>query len=332
LGVTTLQAEDEIAAICAAIGAAYAGAIGATSTSGPGLALKTEAIGLAVAVELPLVVIDVPRAGPSTGLPTKTEQADLFQALYGRSGESPVCVLAPSTPSNCFDVAFEAVRLAVKYMTPVIVLSDSTLANGAEPWRIRNLEELPDLSGNALPNATDYRPFQRFPDTLARAWVAPGTAGYEHRIGGLEKDEITGNVSYDPENHEKMCRLRAEKIARIAFDIPDAQIDIGTDSGQLVAVGWGSTYGVIHEAVQRSRTEGLDISQLHLTYINPLPRNLGKLLSKFERILVPELNEGQLTSLLRARFCLPAKTISKLQGRPFGVAELQARFRKELLS
>jgi 2-oxoglutarate/2-oxoacid ferredoxin oxidoreductase subunit alpha len=324
LNVTTVQAEDEIAAVCVAIGASYAGSIGVTTTSGPGLALKMEAIGLAVALELPLIIVDVQRAGPSTGLPTKTEQADLLQALYGRPGESPLCVLASSTPANCFDTAIEAVRLATKYMTPVIVLSDSTLGNGAEPWNIPSFESLPDLRlSQSLPSAEDFKPYQRDPATLARTWVIPGQKGYEYRIGGLEKDATTGDVSNDPLNHEKMSELRAAKIANIAADIPEAQLDFGPARGGLLVVGWGSSYGPIHEAVRRVAAKGQLVSHLHLMHINPFPRNLGKVLTCFDRILVPELNMGQLAQLLRARFGVPIHSFNKLQGRPFSASELE---------
>ncbi len=330
LGVVTLQAEDEIAAICSAIGASFGGAIGVTSTSGPGMALKTEALGLAVSTELPLVVLNVQRGGPSTGLPTKTEQADLLQAVHGRNGETPVCVLAASTPANCFEVAYEAVSIALTHMTPVIVLSDGYLANGAEPWRIPSTAELPPIARRELPPVEGFRAFERDPETLARHWVAPGTPGYEHRIGGLEKDATTGHISYDPVNHEKMIHLRAEKVARIARGLPPAKVCVGADQGRLLVVGWGSTYGSIHEAVRRCSQDGLSVSHLHLTHIHPFPPGLGALLQRFERILVPELNLGQLSQLLRSEFLVPTRNFNKVQGKPFHVEELVSAIRTEL--
>nr|MDQ2646397.1 2-oxoacid:acceptor oxidoreductase subunit alpha [Myxococcota bacterium] len=293
-GVTTVQAEDEIAAVCAAIGASYAGNLGVTTTSGPGMALKTEAIGLAVAVELPLVIIDVQRGGPSTGLPTKTEQADLLQAVYGRNSEAPLCVLSASTPGECFYMAIEAVRLAVSYMTPVILLTDGYLANGAEPWKIPNVADLPKIELKFRTDPVGFHPFVRDETTLARAWAIPGTPGLVHRIGGLEKDYDSGHISYAPENHERMCRVRAAKIAGIANDVPEQAIEVGNESGKLLVLGWGSTYGAIREAVERSRARGLDVSHAHVRYLNPFPRNLGDLLRRFDRVLVPELNLGQL--------------------------------------
>ena len=300
-GVTTIQAEDEIAAVATAIGASYAGAIGCTTTSGPGLALKTEAIGLAVATELPLVVVDVQRGGPSTGLPTKTEQADLLQAVYGRNSEAPLCVVAAATPGDCFHMALEATRLALEFMTPVILLTDGYLANGAEPWRIPDVSSLPKINVKFRTDPEGFKPFERNPDTLARNWAIPGTPGLEHRIGGLEKDYETGNISYDPDNHDKMCRTRAAKIAGIANHIPEQQMDVGPDSGKLLVLGWGSTYGAIRSAVERCRARGLEVSHAHVRYINPLPRNLGELMSRFDRVLIPELNLGQLSKLIRSR-------------------------------
>jgi 2-oxoglutarate ferredoxin oxidoreductase subunit alpha len=332
LHVQTVQAEDEIAAVCVALGTSYAGSIGVTTTSGPGLALKMEAIGLAVSLELPLIVVDVQRAGPSTGLPTKTEQADLLQALYGRPGEAPVCVLAPATPSDCFDIALEAIRIATKYMTPVIVLSDATLANGAEPWRIPDVEALPDLRTNVeLPPKDQFQAFARNPDTLARAWVSPGVPGYEYRVGGLEKDAVTGHVSYDPQNHETMSHLRARKIARIAEDIPLAAIECGPTKGRLLILGWGSTFGPIREAVRRARAQGVEVSHLHLRHLNPLPKNLAAILENFDDVFVPELNLGQLAQVLRSKFARPFKTYSKMQGRPLTATEIEQKIR-ELVS
>lgn len=331
-GVTTIQAEDEIAAVCTAIGAAYAGSIGITASSGPGIALKMEAIGLAVATELPLVVVDIQRGGPSTGLPTKTEQADLLQVLYGRNSEAPVCVIAASTPGNCFYMAIEAVRLATRYMTPVVLLTDGYLANGAEPWRIPSLDELPKFDVKLRTDPQGFHPFLRDPETLARPWAIPGTPGLTHRIGGLEKDYDSGHISYEPDNHERMCHTRAAKIAGIANDIPEQRIDVGSESGRLLVLGWGSTYGAIREAVQRSRERGLDVSSTHVHYLNPLPRNLGDLLARFERVLVPELNLGQLVKLVRSQYLVPAEGYSKVQGQPFKIEEIETRIRQILES
>ncbi len=310
-GVTTVQAEDEIAAVCAAIGASYAGRLGVTSTSGPGLALKMEAIGLAVAIELPLVVLDVQRAGPSTGMPTKTEQADLLQAVYGRNSEAPVCVLAASTPGDCFYMAIEACRIATKFMTPVILLTDGYLANGAEPWKIPEVDSLPRFPVKFRTEPDGFHPFARDTATLARNWAIPGTPGLTHRIGGIEKDFDSGHISYDPRNHEKMSRTRAAKVAGIANDVPEQKIAVGEDHGKLLVLGWGSTYGAIHEAVRRCRARGLDVSHAHLNYLNPMPRNLGDLLKRFDRVLVPELNLGQLVQLLRSRYLVPAESLPK---------------------
>jgi 2-oxoglutarate ferredoxin oxidoreductase subunit alpha len=324
-GVTTVQAEDEIAAVCAALGAAYAGNIGVTTTSGPGMALKMEGIGLAVAVELPLVIVDIQRGGPSTGLPTKTEQADLLQAVYGRNSEAPVCVIAASTPGNCFYMAIEAVRLALKYMTPVILLTDGYLANGAEPWRIPKFADLPKIDVKFRTDPEGFHPFLRDPKTLARNWAIPGTKGLTHRIGGLEKDFESGHISYAPDNHELMCQTRAQKIAGIADDVPEQKIDLGDASGKLLVLGWGSTYGSIREAVQRCRARGLSVSHAHVNYLNPLPRNLGELLKRFDRVLVPELNMGQLVKIIRSQYLVPAESYPKVQGQPFKIAELYER-------
>ena len=330
--VTTVQAEDEIAAVCAAIGASYAGNIGVTSTSGPGMALKTEAIGLAVAVELPLVIIDIQRGGPSTGLPTKTEQADLLQAVYGRNSEAPLCVLSASTPGECFYMAIEAVRLATKYMTPVILLTDGYLANGAEPWKVPKVAELPKFELQFRTDPEGFHPFVRDEQTLARAWAIPGTPGLVHRIGGLEKDYDSGHISYSPDNHERMTRVRAAKIQGIANDIPEQSIEVGDDHGKLLVLGWGSTYGAIREAVERCRTRGLDVSHAHLRYMNPFPRNLGDLLARFERVLVPELNMGQLVRLVRSQYLVPAESLPKVQGKPFRIEELEDKIRRMLES
>lgn len=319
-GVVTFQAEDEIAAICAAIGASYAGSLGVTSSSGPGIALKTEALGLAIATELPLVLIDSQRAGPSTGLPTKTEQSDLFQAVLGRNGDAPLPVIAAATPSDCFEVAIEAVRLATKYMTPVFLLTDGYLANAAEPWLVPDPAGLPAFPVRFRTDPEGFQPFVRDASTLARPWAVPGTPGLEHRIGGLERSGDTGNISYDPENHERMTELRAAKIAGIAADIPEQGVSQGEDRGELAVVGWGSTFGPIHMAVQRARAEGRRVSHIHIRHLAPFPRNLGELLGRFDRILVPEMNNGQLVTLLRAAFLLPAERFSQVNGKPFKVS------------
>ncbi len=320
-GVYTFQAEDEIAAICAAIGASYGGALGVTSSSGPGIALKTEAIGLAVSVELPLVILNIQRAGPSTGLPTKTEQSDLFQAVYGRNGDTPVAVLAAATSIDCFDVAREAVRLATKYMTPVILLSDGYLANAAEPWLIPDLDGLEDWPVSMQTDVADFQPFERDPETLARPWAVPGTPGLMHRIGGIEKDE-SGHISYDPTNHQSMTNIRAAKIANIADDIPEQDVSLGDQTGALAVVGWGSTFGPINKAVEQARERGHAVSHIHLRYINPFPANLGSLLDGFEKILVPEMNNGQLVTMLRSRYLIPAVGLNKVTGQPFKIADV----------
>jgi len=321
-GVKTFQAEDEIAAIGAAIGASYGGALGLTASSGPGIALKSEAMNLAVMVELPLVVIDVQRAGPSTGMPTKTEQGDLLMAMYGRNGDSFVPIVAPATPAECFDYAIEATRIALKYMTPVMYLSDGFLANGAEPWRIPSVDDLPDIS---VPNHTDratFQPYARDPKTLSRPWAVPGTAGLEHRIGGLEKADVTGNVSYDPDNHHRMQVLRQSKVAGIADDIPQLEI-YGPSNGDLLILGWGSTYGAIRSAVDRLQAEGWSVSHAHLRYLNPLPRNTETVLRSFRRVLVPEVNLGQLSMLLRAKFLIDVVGFNRVRGKPFRIIEIK---------
>jgi 2-oxoglutarate/2-oxoacid ferredoxin oxidoreductase subunit alpha len=320
-GVKTFQAEDEIAAIGAAIGASYGGGLGMTATSGPGIALKSEALGLAVMVELPLVVCDIQRAGPSTGMPTKTEQADLLQVMFGRNSDSPVPIVAPATPAECFDFAIEAWRIALKYVTPVVYLSDSFLATGAEPWKIPALRDLPDIS---VENATDpatFRPYARDPATLARMWAVPGTKGLEHRIGGLEKADISGNVSYDPENHHRMQVLRAEKVAGIARDIPPLEV-FGPAKGDLLMLGWGSTYGAIRSAVERLQAEGHSVAHAHLRYLNPFPANTEQVVRSYRRVLVPEVNLGQLVMLIRARFLVDAIGYDRVRGKPFRIAEL----------
>jgi 2-oxoglutarate ferredoxin oxidoreductase subunit alpha len=323
-GVKTFQAEDEIAAICSAIGASYAGALGATSTSGPGMALKTEALGLAVMLELPLVVVNVQRGGPSTGLPTKTEQSDLLQAVIGRNGDAPLCVVAASTPADCFSAVYEAARIAIKFMTPVICLTDGYLGNGAEPWRIPSVDELPAIPVAFATDPSTFKPYARDEKTLARPWAIPGTPGLEHRIGGLEKQHITGNISYDPDNHDFMVKLRAEKVERIANDIPLQTVD-GEAEGNLLVVGWGSTYGSIREAVQNARDKGQAVSQVHLRYLNPFPKNLGEILYRFKMILVPEINDGQLIKLLRAKYLVPAVGFNMIRGLPLRSEEIEER-------
>jgi 2-oxoglutarate ferredoxin oxidoreductase subunit alpha len=330
LGVTTVQAEDEIAAVCLAVGASYAGQLGITTTSGPGMALKTEALGLAVAVELPLVVVNIQRGGPSTGLPTKTEQADLNQALFGRNGEAPACVLAAATPGDCFYTAIEAVRIATRFMTPVIILSDGYLANGAEPWRIPDLEDLPRIEVKQRTDPDGFHPFLRDEATLARPWAVPGTPGLMHRIGGLEKDHDSGHISYDPVNHDRMSHLRAEKIARIASDLPPAEVCAGSHDGDLLVIGWGSTFGAIHEAVRRCLERDQRVSHLHLRHLNPLPRGLGDLCSRFDRILVPELNLGQLARVLQAETLRSVTSFPKMEGQPFKIDEIDSRIQQVL--
>ncbi|EKV28233.1 2-oxoglutarate oxidoreductase, alpha subunit [Caenispirillum salinarum AK4] len=329
-GVTTHQAEDEIAAACVAIGASYGGAIGVTSSSGPGIALKGEAIGLAVAAELPLVIINTQRAGPSTGLPTKTEQSDLYQALYGRNGDTPLVVLAPNSPADCFTMAIEATRIATKYMVPVMVLSDGYIANASEPWLIPDVDSLPRIPVTFRQDPEGYLPFKRDPDTLARDWAKPGTPGLAHRVGGIERDSETGDISYDPANHQRMTDFRHAKVAGVARDIPPQTVDQGKERGRLAVVGWGSTYGPIKRAVTNLRAEGLDVSHIHLRHIWPLPENLGALLDGFDQVLVPEMNTGQLLTLLRATYAKPYEGLSKVTGQPFKIAEIEAAVRSRL--
>ncbi len=331
-GVKTVQAEDEIAAMCAAIGVAYAGQLGVTGTSGPGLALKSEAIGLAVMTELPVLIINVQRGGPSTGLPTKTEQSDLLQAMFGRNGDCPVVVIAAQSPADCFDTAIEAARIALRFMVPVLLLSDGYIANGAEPWPVPNASDFepitvthpgPVEAGNGSDETTEgdgFQPYARNSDG-ARPWAIPGTAGLEHRIGGLEKQEITGNVSYDPDNHQRMTELRHQKVANVAKVIAPVK-PYGDESGDLLLVGWGGTYGSIRTAVDRARAEGINVSALHLRHLNPMPANLGQVLRKFKKVLVPELNTGQLRLLLRAKYLVDARGLNKIQGKPFLVEEI----------
>jgi 2-oxoglutarate/2-oxoacid ferredoxin oxidoreductase subunit alpha len=331
-GIRTFQAEDEISGVGAALGAAFGGALGVTTTSGPGMCLKAETIGLAVAVELPLIVCDIQRAGPSTGMPTKTEQADLLMALYGRNGESPLVVLAPATPGDCFTTALEATRIAVKYRTPVIILSDGYLANGSEPWRIPELAELPDLRAEfsfaTAPQADKeasqqpFLPFQRDPRTLARPWAIPGTPGLEHRIGGIEKADGSGDISYDPDNHDKMVRLRQAKIDGIAADIPPLEVDDPDGSARVLVLGWGSTFGSIGAAVRRVRLAGGSVAQAHLRHLSPLPANLADVLKLYDKVLVPEINTGQLSLVLRGRYLCDVIAYNRVRGLPFRAAEL----------
>jgi 2-oxoglutarate ferredoxin oxidoreductase subunit alpha len=331
-GVRTFQAEDEIAGVGAALGAAFGGHLGVTTTSGPGLALKAETIGLAVSMELPLLVVDIQRGGPSTGLPTKTEQSDLLQAMFGRNGEAPVPLIAPRSPSDCFDGAVEAARIALKYRTPVILLSDGYLANGSEPWRVPDIDTLPDLRVEfaTAPNHTDedgtehFWPYLRDPDTLARPWAVPGTPGLEHRIGGLEKEDGSGNVSYDAANHDHMVRTRQAKIDGIASDIPLLEVDDPTDDAKVLIIGWGSTYGPIGAAVRRCRDRGVKVAEAHFRHLNPLPSNTGDVLRKYPKVLLPEMNLGQLALLLRARFLVDVIAYNQVRGLPFKAAELEA--------
>ncbi len=326
-GVRTLQAEDEIGAAGVAVGAAFAGHLGVTATSGPGMDLKAETMGLAISLELPLIVVDVQRGGPSTGLPTKTEQSDLLLAMYGRHGEAPMPVIAPRSPSHCFDAAFEAARIALKYRTPVILLTDGYLANGAEPWLLPDVEALPDIGvpfADAPNHDGEFWPYLRDPETLARPWAIPGTPGLMHRIGGLEKEDGTGNVNYDPENHEHMVRIRAEKVARIASDIPPVEVD-DPDGADLVVLGWGSTWGSIQAAVRRVRASGKKVAHAHVVHLNPFPSNLGDVLRGYDKVLVPEMNLGQLARLVRAEYLVDAQTLNKVQGIPFRAAEIEDR-------
>ncbi|MGD6743932.1 2-oxoacid:acceptor oxidoreductase subunit alpha [Streptomyces sp. BH106] len=335
-GVRTFQAEDEIAGIGAALGAAFGGSLAVTTTSGPGVALKSETIGLAVSLELPLLVIDIQRGGPSTGLPTKTEQADLLQAMYGRNGEAPIPVVAPRTPADCFDAALEAARIAVTYRTPVMLLSDGSLANGSEPWRIPEVDELPDLRVQFAsgPNHTTedgaevYWPYKRDPQTLARPWAIPGTPGLEHRIGGIEKQDGTGNISYDPANHDFMVRTRQAKIDGI--DVPDIEVDDATGEARTLVLGWGSTYGPITAAVRRLRTAGEHIAQAHLRHLNPFPRNLGEVLKRYDKVVIPEMNLGQLATLVRAKYLVDAHSYNQVNGMPFKAEQLATALKEAI--
>jgi 2-oxoglutarate ferredoxin oxidoreductase subunit alpha len=327
-GVKTFQAEDEIAAICSAIGAAYTGSLGVTTTSGPGMALKAEAMGLAMIFEIPLLICDIQRGGPSTGLPTKTEQADLLMAMHGRHGEAPLPIIAASTPADCFESVYEAARIALEHMTPVIFLSDGYIANGAEPWRFPTEDQLPAITVKFADKNNNeggkFLPYKRDGNGV-RPWVKPGTKGLEHRIGGLEKQNETGNVSYDSKNHELMVQLRAEKVAKIANSIPDAKPDTGKDKAKMLVLGWGSTYGSIKTAVLELLDEGFDVAHVHLRHLNPFPKNLGELLNNYDRVLIPEMNCGQLLQLIRAKYLIPAKGFSKVQGMPFTTEEVKEK-------
>jgi 2-oxoglutarate ferredoxin oxidoreductase subunit alpha len=316
--------------VCAAIGASYAGALGVTSSSGPGIALKAEALGLAIATELPLVVVNSQRAGPSTGMPTKAEQSDLFQAVYGRNGDAPMPVLAVATPADGYEVAIEAVRIAVTYMTPVMLLIDGYLANAAEPWLIPDPADLPSFSVQFRTEPEGFQPFLRDPTTLARPWAIPGTPGLAHRIGGLERDSESGHISYDPDNHQRMTDARLLKIAGIADDIPEQEMQAGSPEGDLLIVGWGSTFGPIHQAVKQLRTDAHAVSHVHLRYLHPFPRNLGEILRGFRHVIVPEMNAGQLVQLLRSTYLVPAAGVNKVTGKPFKVAELVEAARSRL--
>ncbi|MCU1353322.1 MAG: 2-oxoacid:acceptor oxidoreductase, alpha subunit [Acidimicrobiales bacterium] len=337
-GVRTLQAEDEIAGIGAALGAAFGGQLGITTTSGPGVALKSETMGLAVSLELPLLIIDIQRGGPSTGLPTKTEAADLLQVMYGRHGESPIPIVAAYSPSHCFEAAIEATRIALKYRTPVVLLSDGYLANGSEPWRLPELDDLPDISvsfatetNHTSPEGEpEFWPYLRDPETLARPWAIPGTPGLMHRIGGIEKEDGSGNISYEPQNHERMVHLRANKVAGIANDIPLVEVEGDVEDADLLVLGWGSTWGAIDGALNRCRARGYKVAWAHLVHLNPFPHNLGEVVRRYPRVLVPELNLGQLSKLVRAEFLVDARSVTKVQGVPFTSGELEVAILKEL--
>jgi 2-oxoglutarate ferredoxin oxidoreductase subunit alpha len=328
--VVTFQAEDEIAAVCAAIGSSFAGSLGVTSSSGPGIALKGEAISLACATELPLIIVNTQRGGPSTGLPTKTEQSDLNQALFGRHGDTPLPVIAACTSTDCFEVAIEAIRIATKFTTPVMILSDGYLANASQPWKLPDFNDYPAFPVKFETDPEGFTPANRDPDTLARVWAKPGTPGLEHRIGGIEKDYETGDISYDPDNHQKMTDVRKAKIDGIAKFIPEQDVVIGNESGKLAVVGWGSTYGAIYQAVKRCRKEDLDVSHIHVRYMSPLPANLGELLSRYDRVLVPEMNTGQFVEVIRSRYLIDAKRLNKVTGQPFKIQELEQAIRIQL--
>ena len=328
-GITTFQAEDEIAACCAAIGASYGGKLGVTASSGPGIALKIEAIGLAISTELPLVIVNTQRGGPSTGLPTKTEQSDLFIAVFGRNGDAPIPVIASHSPGDCFDVAIEAVRLATKYMTPVMILSDGYIANAAEPWLIPSMKNYTPFPVTFHTETEGFHPFKRDPHTLARVWAKPGTPGLMHRIGGIEKDYNSGNISYDPANHQKMTDTRTAKISNIANDIPEQDVAIGEAKGKLAVVGWGSTFGPINRAVSNMREQGYDVSHIHIRHIWPLPRNLGALLKSYDKVLVAEMNNGQMLTLLKSQYLVDAKSLLKVSGQPLKIEEVSSAIRSQ---
>lgn len=330
--VVTFQAEDEIAAVCAAIGASFSGSLGITSSSGPGISLKAEAISLASATELPLVVVNTQRGGPSTGLPTKTEQSDLNQSLFGRHGDTMLPVISCSTSVDCFDVAIEAVRIATRFMTPVILLSDGYIANASEPWLLPDINDYEPFPAKFETNPEGFAPANRDPETLARVWAKPGTPGLEHRIGGIEKDFDSGDISYDADNHQRMTDLRKDKIEGIANYIPEQEVSQGNPKGKLAIVGWGSTYGAIHQAVKRCRQEGLDVSHIHVRYMNPLPRNLGELLAGYDQVLMPEMNTGQFINIIRARYLIDAKPLNKVSGQPFKIREVETAIRSLLES
>ncbi|MFT5391374.1 MAG: 2-oxoglutarate ferredoxin oxidoreductase subunit alpha [Gammaproteobacteria bacterium] len=328
--VVTFQAEDEIAAACAAVGASYAGSLGVSSSAGPGIALKAETISLACSVELPLIVVNTQRGGPSTGLPTKTEQSDLYQAVFGRHGDTPLVVLAPATPSDCFDVAIEAARIATRYTTPVMVLSDGYLANAAEPWQIPSLSDYEAFPVTFYDEPEGFHPSLRDDETLARAWVKPGTPGLEHRVGGIEKAYDSGNISYDPDNHQRMTDVRAEKVQRVRQIIPPQEVCLGDTSGELAVVGWGSTYGAILEAVKRARKAGKSVSHVHVRYMWPLPENLGEVLAQFDKVLVPEMNKGQFLRMIRSEYLIDAVPLNKVSGQPFKIAEIEQAIHQSL--
>ena len=327
--VKTFQAEDEIAGVVSAIGAAYAGNLAVTATSGPGMALKTEAIGLAVITELPIVIVNVQRGGPSTGLPTKTEQSDLLQAMWGRHGEAPCVVMAANSPADCFEASYEACRIAVKYMIPVILLTDGYIANGSEPWRIPDVNSLKKITTTRVTKSDGFEPYDHSSDVLARPWAIPGTPGLEHRVGGLEKSDGSGNVSHNPQNHHYMVQLRQNKVDIIAKDIPN-EVPYGDTSGDLLVLGWGGTKGALRSAVNRARENGKSVSHIHLRYLNPLPNNLGELLLKFKKVLIPELNMGQLATIIRAKYLVETISFSKLQGKPFTTTEVYQRIITEI--
>lgn len=328
--IVTFQAEDEIAAVCAAIGASFAGSLGVTSSSGPGISLKAEAISLASATELPLLIVNTQRGGPSTGLPTKTEQSDLNQALFGRHGDTMLPVISASTSVDCFDVAIEAVRLATKFMTPVLLLSDGYMANASEPWLVPEMEDYEPFPVEFETNPEGFSPANRDPETLARVWAKPGTPGLEHRIGGIEKDYVTGDISYDSDNHQKMTDVRTEKIKGIEKFIPEQEVSLGDSKGKLAVVGWGSTFGAIHQAVKRCRQEKLDVSHIHIRYLNPFPANLGDLLAGYDSVLIPEMNTGQLVNVIRSRYLIDAKPMNKVSGQPFKIREIEAAIKSHL--